>query len=205
MKNLTKRLITVISLLFIIAGFNATVYAGDQNSTHKDIKAESIYSEQAIKNAWQEGKLETALLLNRHLNNFTISNEVRSGKATLTGTVESEVDRELAEQVALSIDGIDSVDNRLTVDQHKARKPRSDNASERSYSQKLEDLTTTAQVKSKLLANQSTHGLKINVDTVNAMVFLRGDVKTAEEKQLAEKIAANTDGVVEVKNQLKVK
>ena len=66
-------------------------------------------------------------------------------------------------------------------------------------------MTTTAMVKSKLLANQSTHGLAINVDTINSTVSLRGDVTTAEEKQLAEKIAENTDDVREVDNLLKVK
>jgi|TARA_R110002050_G_scaffold283970_1_gene432916 osmotically-inducible protein OsmY len=174
---------------------------------HKSTQSEDRYdvSKPDLRNAWLEGKLETALLVNRHLNNFTIDNEVRNGKATLTGSVESEVDKELAEQVALSIEGVEDVDNQLKVDPEKAKSQRERSSRERSFSQKFDDMTTTAAVKSKLLANQSTHGLDINVDTVNSVVSLSGDVATTEEKQLAEKIAGNTDDVRKVKNLLKVK
>lgn len=175
----------------------------DHRSSHSEDRYE--LSKPDLRNAWLEGKLETALLVNRHLNNFTIDNEVRNGKATLTGYVESEVDRELAEQVALSIEGVDDVENALKIEPEKAKSQREVSSNERSFSQKLDDMTTTAMVKSKLLANQSTHGLAINVDTVNSTVSLRGDVTTAEEKQLAEKIAENTDDVREVDNLLKVK
>lgn len=162
-------------------------------------------SKPELRNAWLEGKLETALLVNRHLNNFTIDNEVRNGKATLTGSVESKIDRELAEQVALSIDGIVDVDNQLQIEPAKAKSQREAYGNERSFSQKLDDMSTTAIIKSKLLANQSTGGLDINVDTVSNMVSLSGEVATSEEKQLAEKIAENTGGVRKVKNLLKVK
>lgn len=47
-------------------------------------------------------------------------------------------------------------------------------------------MTATALVKTKLLANQSTHGIAINVDTFNNMVSLTGEVSTSEEKDFAE-------------------
>lgn len=65
-------------------------------------------------------------------------------------------------------------------------------------------MTATALVKTKLLANQSTHGIAIKVDTFNNMVSLIGEVSTSEEKDLSEKIAENTDGISKVKNMLKV-
>lgn len=179
----------------------------NQQMDHKSTQSEDRYglSKPELRNAWLEGKLETALLVNRHLNNFTIDSEVRNGKATLTGFVESEVDRELAEEVALSIEGVEDVDNELKIEPNKAKSQRKASASERSFSQKFDDMTTTAAVKSKLLANQSTHGLSIDVDTVNSVVSLEGKVGTSEEKQLAEKIAKNTDGVRKVKNELRIK
>lgn len=161
-------------------------------------------SEPELRNAWLEGKLETALLVNRNLNNFSIDNEVRNGKATLTGSVKSEIDRELAEQVAYSIEGITDVDNQVQVEKADATTRRDIQANERSFSQKFDDMTTTAAIKSKLLANQSTEGLAINVDTANRVVSLSGNVATTEEKQLAEKIAENTDGVDKVKNLLEI-
>ena len=89
-----------------------------QQSDHSvQIKDRYDLSKPELKNAWLESKLETALLVNGELNNFSIDHEVRDGRATLTGTVESDVDRELAEQVALGIDGINAVNNRLIVKQ----------------------------------------------------------------------------------------
>lgn len=219
MKNMTRRIITATSIsvfcsTLVLPTFAENAYGGEksadshkQSMQHQSKGSENKYgiSKPELRNAWLEGKLETSLLVNRHLNNFTIESEVKNDKATLSGTVESEIDRELAEQVALSIDGIVKVDNQLTIDKQKAHSQAKDKSNKLSFSQKLDDLTTTAAVKSKLLANQSTHGLSIEVDTRNNKVALSGEVTTPEEKQLAEKIAENTDGVKSVKNKLKVK
>src|SRR5690606_38013479 len=66
--------------------------------------------------ARQEGSVWTAFALNRHLSPFSIDVEIENGVAILTGEVESEVDRDLAEQVALGVEGIREVDNQLKVE-----------------------------------------------------------------------------------------
>jgi osmotically-inducible protein OsmY len=73
-----------------------------------------------------------------------------------------------------------------------------------STSQKLDDATLTAKVKSKLLADKGTSGLKINVDTKGGVVTLTGVVKTAAEKDLAGQLASATEGVASVNNSLTV-
>src|SRR5690606_17110698 len=73
-----------------------------------------------VKDAWLQGKLETALLFNQHLNPFTINTEVKSGKAYLNGFVGSDIDADLAGEIAKSIDGITDVENDLQVDEAKA-------------------------------------------------------------------------------------
>ena len=62
----------------------------------------------------------------------------------------------------------------------------------------------TATVKSKLLWNRHTEGLDINVDSANGMVTLTGNAQSNEAKELAERLAANTDGVRKVSNKLTV-
>lgn len=153
-----------------------------------------------LKEARQEGSLWTAYALNRHLSPFTIDVDVEQGTAILTGTVESEVDRELAEQVALGIEGIQKVDNKLLIDGQYQPKA----SSEPSLSQRFDDATLTATVKSKLLWNRSTEGLDIDVDTQNGVVSLSGEAQSAEAKELAGRLADNTDGVRKVVNNLKV-
>jgi osmotically-inducible protein OsmY len=155
------------------------------------------------KDAWIQGKIETVYTLNRHLNGFTINTDVAQGAVHLTGKVESAVDRDLAGELAKGIDGVVSVDNDLVIEA-KSRAAAS-SGSDRPFSVWVDDATTTAAVKSKLLANANTEGLKIEVDTRGDVVTLSGDVASAEEKQLAEQLARNTGDVKDVRNQLTVR
>ncbi len=154
---------------------------------------------QQLTEARQEGSIWTAITLNRHLSPFNISVDVEGDTAILSGSVESDVDRDLAEQVALGVDGIERVDNRLNVDADP-----SDTSQQSDFSQRMQDATTTATVKSKLLWNSNTQGLDIKVETSNGVVTLSGKADSSESRELAERLASNTDGVREVRNQVDV-
>ena len=152
--------------------------------------------------ARQEGSIWTAIALNRHLNPFSIDVDVESGVATLSGEVESDVDRDLAEQVAKSIEGVQRVDNQLTVNPDAKRKEQT--AGTPSMSQSFSNATTTASIKSKLLWNSNTEGLDINVDTRGGVVTLTGTAQSEEAKDLAGMLAKDTEGVHRVDNQIRV-
>ena len=153
-----------------------------------------------LSEARQEGSIWTAFALNRHLNPFTIDVDVENGSAKLTGKVETDVERDLAEQIALGIEGVKKVDNQLTLDPAFEAKA----SAEPNLSQRFDDATLVATVKSKLLWNSNTEGLDINVNADNGKVSLTGNAQTAEAKELAGRLAANTDGVRAVNNQLSV-
>jgi osmotically-inducible protein OsmY len=172
--------------------------AGENVDTHQD------NLEQDASDALLEGKLDTIYLFNRHLNNFTINPEVSGSTVVLTGKVESQVDKELAEQIAKGVDGVAEVTNRLlVVPTDEARTNESDSG--RTFYDKVEDATLTAEVKTKLLANGETSGLSIDVDTVAREVTLTGTVESAAEKDLAEEITKQVDGVQDVSNEIQVK
>ncbi len=149
--------------------------------------------------ATQEGKIWTLIALDRHLNPFGIEVEVKGHTATLTGSVESDIDRDLAEQLALGTEGVNEVDNQLTVTPSAA-----DDQSKPQLSQQMDDATLTAMVKSKLLWNSNTEGLDINVTTTQGVVTLKGHAASDEAKKLAAQLATNTKGVKKVDNQLMV-
>lgn len=153
-----------------------------------------------LSEARQEGSVWTAFALNRHLNPFAIEVDVENGTAKITGTVETSVERDLAEQIALGVDGVNKVDNQLKLDPKFEAKA----SSEPNMSQRFEDATLAATVKSKLLWNSNTEGLDIDVDAVNGKVTLNGSAQNPEAKELAGRLAANTDGVREVSNLLSV-
>jgi hyperosmotically inducible protein len=158
----------------------------------------------APKDGWITGKLEATYALNRHLSAFEINTETTNGVVHLTGNVESDIDRDLAGELAKGIEGVVSVDNDLTIKPSSRQEVRTDGG-QRPFGVFVDDATTTAMVKSKLLSNPNTKGLDIDVDTRGDVVTLNGEVSSAEEKQLAEELTRNTGDVKEVRNQLVVK
>jgi hyperosmotically inducible periplasmic protein len=205
----------------LIASISAT--AGDKstasNNTYQDKKtAEEFWadfkqdskqtwrdSKEAFKDGWIESKLETALILNEHLNPFEIDIRVDNNVATLEGDVYSDIDKELAENIALGVEGIDSVTNKIKVIDKPAKAANTSASKGRSFAQHVADATTTAAIKTELLASKNIKGLAINVDTLNDTVTLSGKVETKEEKGLAQAIAAKHDDVKNVVNNLQVK
>ena len=168
----------------------------------QDSKQSWATTKDAFRDGWLEGKLETALVLNEHLNPFDIDINVNGSDAVLRGTVDSDIDKELAENVALGIDGIDSVSNELEVSKDTGKTVTQDE--HRSFLQYMDDVSTTASIKSKLISSDHIKGLKINVDTHLDTVTLSGKVETEEQKDLAGAIAARQDGVDKVINKLQV-
>jgi hyperosmotically inducible protein len=68
--------------------------------------------------------------------------------------------------------------------------------------QVLSDAEITTAVKTKLLADKTVGGLKIDVDTSDRVVTLTGPVKSAAERNQALRLARETKGVKKVENKL---
>ncbi|PRA73154.1 transporter [Pseudomonas sp. MYb187] len=143
-----------------------------------------------------EGALQTALALNRLLNPFKIEVEVQAGTARLQGQVENDVERQLAEQVALATRGIDKVQNDLQVNADLVEQP----LERRAYAQRLEDATLASIIRARLLWSTRTQASPIEVQSREGVVTLRGQVNSAEAKELAGVLAGSTEGVFLVNN-----
>ena len=68
----------------------------------------------------------------------------------------------------------------------------------------MTDAEITSAVKTKLLADTTVGGLKLDVDTEHGVVTLSGPVHSAAERAQALKLAHETKGVKSVKNNLKL-
>lgn len=66
------------------------------------------------------------------------------------------------------------------------------------------DASLTAKVKTALITAPDLSAMKINVDTNNGVVTLKGEVKNTAEKVKAEQLASNVTGVTQVVNNLQV-
>ena len=166
---------------------------------------DATQADASLKDAYIHGKLEAVYALNTHLSAFAIDTDVNQGIVHLTGTVESDIDRDLAGEIAEGIEDVVDVQNDLQVAPDARAAAERNGSSGRSFGVWIDDATTTATVKSKLLANPNTKGLQVDVDTRGDVVTLTGEVTSGEEKTLAEEIARNSGDVKDVRNQLIVR
>ena len=153
-----------------------------------------------ITEARQESQIWTTYALSPYLRANDLSVTVVDGTATLTGTVDDSVDKELAQENALGVTGITDVDNDIAIAPDHVREA----AAERGYGDRIDDAGITAAVKSKLLWNKNTDGLSAHLTTTSGRIEMTGTAHSAEAKALAGRIAAGTRGVVAVDNQLTV-
>ncbi len=154
-----------------------------------------------ISDARMGSRIETTYALSAHLRANDIEVSVQDGKATLSGTVEEDIKKELAEQIALGVRGVTEVDNQIAVETDYVAPERSE---ERRFGEVVEDATITAAVKSKLMWSRYAEGLATSVDVNSGQVTLTGTAGSEEAKELAERLAMNTRGVQSVDNQLEI-
>lgn len=68
----------------------------------------------------------------------------------------------------------------------------------------VDDASTTAAVKTKLVADKAANLTRIDVDTNNGIVYLNGTVDSPQQKTKAEELASQVKGVKKVVNNLQI-
>jgi osmotically-inducible protein OsmY len=199
-------LVTAFSVSTAIGANSKSLSRSDSNAQKywaefRQDKAQSWNSNrQAYRDGWSEGQLATALSLNEHLSDFTITAKVDQATATLTGTVASNIDKELANNIATGMKYIEQVNNQLTVDSALSEHHASSEG--RNFSEYMTDISTTAALKTELLASSNLNGLSINIDTYLNEVTLTGKVDSEAQRTLAESMALKHPNIESVDNQL---
>ncbi|RUM29348.1 MAG: transporter [Alteromonas sp.] len=189
------------SLISMIVATTLTTaaYAGDMDTDNK--------WEKGAKDAWIDGKAEATLLFNGNLDSFDINTDVKNGNVVLTGKVENSVDRKLAEELVANIDGVTSVDNKLTVVSDKDMEGDMSDDMEDTVDEGTSELTDAkiaTVIKTRLLMDTDISGFDIDVDVENGVVTLTGDVDSDAERDLAVEIAKNASDVKDVESNLRV-
>ena len=135
--------------------------------------------------------------------------DTRNGLVTLEGTVDSEVQREVAGSIARSVEGVTRVENKLLVraaadtaadmPRHHAEYPSSPRRDGRTPA------WITAKVQSQYYLNPSLKPWRIDVDTASSgAVTLSGVVDSDADRVEAIRVARATEGVTAVNDNLRV-
>lgn len=185
---------TIVFAMILTAAMTATIPI--ERAYAVDVSVQN-----QLRDAELEGRIYASYALNRHLNPFEFKVDVSGDSAAINGTVTEAVDKDLAEQIALSIPGIKRVENQIIVDENFKPNPRA--SSDRSFSEIVSDATITASVKSKLLWNNNTRNMNPHVATRSGVVVLTGTAGSGADRDLAGYLAQNTDGVRAVENRLR--
>lgn len=188
MKQTTARTALAAGIGLWLAGTGGLLMA--QGDTH------------VIEPARLESRIQTTYELSPHLRDTRLEVGVdAAGIATLSGVVADAVDKELAGQIALGVDGIRKVVNDIEIRDDYVVDTR---ASERSFGTRVDDFSTSSVVKSKLLWSKHIDGMDIDVATLDGEVTLKGAARSGAARELAGNIARNTSGVRSVDNQLEI-
>lgn len=119
-----------------------------------------------------------------------ISVAVAGDKATLSGTVSTAAQRSRAEEVALSVEGIRSVENEVT-EKTPANAVAATETAVRNASLELK-------VKTVLLKEVGANALKIEVEAADGVVSLRGKVTDPDMARVAVRKVREVEGVKKV-------
>lgn len=143
------------------------------------------------KDAYREGQIWATYVANPALEAYEIDIDVNGNRAILTGDVESKIEKRLAERIAMNTDGISRVDNQILVDPQLVITVVD---TDPDFGRFVADATIEAMVGSRLLWNDDTDGLDIDVSAMQGRVTLTGNADSERSRSLAGWLAANTSG-----------
>src|SRR5262245_22298581 len=145
------------------------------------------------------GNVESAYALSKRLSAYAIDVDTQGGVVTLKGQVPSEVDKELAENVARDTSGVNQVINQIQVEP--GVKPSEASVRE---SGRIADLEIQADLRERISSSHELQGKDIRIGVQNRVVTLTGQVETPVQKAGAEQLARSVSNVINVNNQLNV-
>jgi osmotically-inducible protein OsmY len=154
--------------------------------------------------AWLTAKIQAKYFLDDDVKGRRIDVDTRNGVVTLKGTVASESERRQAVALARNTDGVRDVTDQLTLDAAASRDATDTRPLEPVDQIARPDPWITTKIQAKYFLDADVKGHRIDVDTNNGVVTLKGTVASAEHKSEAEQIAKQTEGVKRVINQLTV-
>jgi hyperosmotically inducible periplasmic protein len=160
-------------------------------------------------------RVSAKLGIDPELRRYDIHVDARENIVTLRGLVSSPQERQEAERIARDSRGVRGVNNRLEVGEVPGAGGEGGGAggggaggggADEATTEERDrpDAWVTTKVKSKLATDMDVRARDVNVDTEDSVVTLSGVVRSRQEAEEAERLARETEGVQEVRNELQV-
>ncbi|MFZ1683840.1 MAG: BON domain-containing protein [Candidatus Zixiibacteriota bacterium] len=137
-----------------------------------------------------ESSLKKSYVFKTYLHDDDIKVKCENGVVTMTGSVVSESHRSMAEETAMSVEGVKSVNNQLTINGAQAAAN--------------SDAWITERVKNTLLFHRSVSYANTDVTVKDGEVILRGTASSEAQKELLTEYTKDVSGVKEVDNKMTI-
>jgi len=169
-----------------------------------------------------KAELKAKLLSDSQLSGWKTKIDVNNGIVTMSGTVATEDVKKKAGMLAETVAGVKEIRNDIAVEgAARERTAMDDDVEEagREADQKkpemeketkekgaeMSDDALAKKIEAKYMTEAQLKGCDVQVQVKKGAATLTGSVRSEEQRQMAERIARQTEGVKEVKNKLEVK
>ena len=196
-----KRAIIAVALCSVVPAFAAAGCATQQTMGEE-------FDDTAVAN-----RVSAKLGIDPNLRQYDLHVDASENIVTLRGMVASPQERQEAERIARDSRGVRGVNNLIEVGDigqggggggGAGGGGADDPGDQASGERDRPDAWVTTKVKSKLATDMDVRARDVEVDTEDSVVTLSGVVRSQQEAQEAERLARETEGVREVRNELQV-
>jgi len=196
--NAKRALLVLLVAVLLLAACSSTVPTPRSQAGNEAIR------EQDVSDARLEADVRMALLDKLGEDGLGVTVDSKAGRVILVGVVHQRSTQELAEEVAKSVPGVVSVDNRLVARDENPESTAVGKAAGHTE-REVADAVVEMRVGKNLLGEIGRYALDIEVEASEGVVSLRGTLPDPERKSLALKAARATEGVKQVVDLLTVR
>jgi hyperosmotically inducible periplasmic protein len=155
--------------------------------------------------AWLTAKVQSKFFGSDLVKGRDITVDSADGVVTLSGSVESPTERDEADALARSTNGVKDVHDDLTVEVSPASAHLNPVQTLPQPNRVSADDWITTRVRARFFIDPRVKNMNVEVSTADGIVTLRGQVDDVNAKAAAESIASHIAGVKQVKSELTVK
>jgi osmotically-inducible protein OsmY len=179
--------------------------ADTARTVSENVRAASAIAGEEVADALLQLKVKAALLDKLGVDGARIAVDARQGHVELYGAVNAKSTAELAEQVALSVDGVATVEPRIAVENDLAGSL-IDKQVDRAIGATrapIADALLETRVKARLIEAMGKAAFAVEVEAADGVVSLSGEVPDEIRRALAVQTAEGTPGVTRVADRLR--
>jgi hyperosmotically inducible periplasmic protein len=145
---------------------------------------------------WIRIRVKTMLRLHRNLDGDNTVVEVKDGRVTLHGEVDSQAEKGLTAEYVKDVEGVKDVNNEMTVAKYHRK--------HRTVGQFVDDSSIKSQIKLALLFHRGTNPFRANISVRRGTVTVTGAAKSSFEKELVTKRIEDIHGVKRIRNRMTI-